>query len=144
MANGRRSIYFCNTVNKGECWENCITSGLHFHALEKEMATHSSVLALRIPGTGRPGWAAVYGVAQSQTQLKRLSSSSSSKEWYGSYKRKHRSRKQAMRCLHKEVWPRITVAAHWNRISLIIVFGEGNGNSLQYSSLKNPMDRGAW
>ena len=27
----------------------------HFHALEKEMATHSSVLAWRIPGTGDPG-----------------------------------------------------------------------------------------
>ena len=26
-----------------------------FHALEKEMATHSSVLAWRIPGTGEPG-----------------------------------------------------------------------------------------
>ena len=27
----------------------------HFHALEKEMATHSSVLAWRTPGTGQPG-----------------------------------------------------------------------------------------
>ena len=27
----------------------------HFHALEKEMATHSSVLARRIPGTEEPG-----------------------------------------------------------------------------------------
>ena len=27
----------------------------HFHALEKEMATHSSVLTWRIPGTGEPG-----------------------------------------------------------------------------------------
>ena len=27
----------------------------HFHALEKEMATHSSILAWRIPGTGEPG-----------------------------------------------------------------------------------------
>ena len=27
-----------------------------FHALEKEMATHSSVLAWRIPGTGEPDW----------------------------------------------------------------------------------------
>ena len=27
----------------------------HFHALEKEMATHSSALAWRIPGTGEPG-----------------------------------------------------------------------------------------
>ena len=40
----------------------------HFHALEKEMETHSSVLAWRIPGTGA-WWAAVYGVAQSQTRL---------------------------------------------------------------------------
>ena len=31
------------------------TFNFHFHALEKEMATHSSVLAWRIPGTGEPG-----------------------------------------------------------------------------------------
>ena len=31
------------------------TLSFHFHALEKEMATHSSVLAWRIPGTGEPG-----------------------------------------------------------------------------------------
>ena len=98
------------------------TFTFHFHALEKEMATHSSVLAWRIPGTEESGrlqsvgslesdttewlhfhfslscigegngnplqcsclenpreggawWAAVYGVAQSWTRLKRLSSS---------------------------------------------------------------------
>ena len=54
------------------------TFTFHFHALEKEMATHSSVLAWRIPGAGGAWWAAVYGVAQSRTRLKRLSSSSSS------------------------------------------------------------------
>ena len=31
------------------------TFTFHFHALEKETATHSSVLAWRIPGTGKPG-----------------------------------------------------------------------------------------
>ena len=31
------------------------TFTFHFHALEKEMATHISVLAWRIPGTGEPG-----------------------------------------------------------------------------------------
>ena len=31
------------------------TFSFHFHALEKEMATHSNVLAWRIPGTGEPG-----------------------------------------------------------------------------------------
>ena len=31
------------------------TFTFHFHALEKEMVTHSSVLAWRVPGTGEPG-----------------------------------------------------------------------------------------
>ena len=47
------------------------TFTFHFHALEKEMATHSSVLAWRIPGTGEPGGLLSDGVAQSQTRLKR-------------------------------------------------------------------------
>ena len=42
----------------------------HFHALENEMATHSSVLAWRIPRDGGAWWAAVYGVSQSWTRLK--------------------------------------------------------------------------
>ena len=55
--------------------ESDTTERLHFHALEKEMATHSSILAWRIPETGT-WWAAIGGVAQSRTRLMRLSSSS--------------------------------------------------------------------
>ena len=51
------------------------TFTFHFHALEKEMATHSSVLAWRIPGTGEPGGLPSMG-SQSQTRLKQLISSS--------------------------------------------------------------------
>ena len=40
-----------------------------FHSLEKEMATHSSVLAWRIPGTGEPGGLPAMG-SHSQTRLK--------------------------------------------------------------------------
>ena len=36
-------------------WLSDFTFTFHFHALEKEMATDSSVLAWRIPGTGEPG-----------------------------------------------------------------------------------------
>ena len=46
-----------------------------FHALEKEMATHSSVLAWRIPGTGEPGGLPSLGSHRVRTQLKWLSSS---------------------------------------------------------------------
>ena len=52
------------------------TFTFHFHALEKEMATHSSILSWRIPGTEEPGGLLSMG-SQSRTRLKQLSSSSS-------------------------------------------------------------------
>ena len=42
-------------VAKGRTRLSDFTFTLHFHALEKEMATHSSVLAWRIPGMEEPG-----------------------------------------------------------------------------------------
>ena len=57
-------------VTKSRTQLSNFTLTFHFHALEKEMATHSSVLAWRIPGTGGAWWASVNGVTQSQTQLK--------------------------------------------------------------------------
>ena len=44
-----------------------ITFTFHFHALEKEMATHSSVLAWRIPGTGELGGCRLWGHRESDT-----------------------------------------------------------------------------
>ena len=46
---------------------NDFTFTFHFHALDKEMATHSSVLAWRIPGTGEPGWLHLWGRTESDT-----------------------------------------------------------------------------
>ena len=43
-------------------------SHFHFHSLEKEMATYSSVLAWRIPGTGEPGGLPSMGSQQSWTR----------------------------------------------------------------------------
>ena len=42
-------------IAKSQTQLNDFTFTFHFHALEKEMATHSSVLAWRIPGTAEPG-----------------------------------------------------------------------------------------
>ena len=42
-------------VAKSQTRLSDFTLTFHFHALEKEMATHSSVLAWRIPGMGQPG-----------------------------------------------------------------------------------------
>ena len=62
-------------VTKSRTRLSDFTLTFHSHALEKEMATHSSVLAWRIPGTGEPGGLLSLG-SQSRTRLKRLSSSS--------------------------------------------------------------------
>ena len=67
--NGTPLQYSCleNPVDGGALWAavhgvdkswtrlSDFTFTFHFHALEKETATHSSVLAWRIPGTGEPG-----------------------------------------------------------------------------------------
>ena len=42
-------------VAEGQTQLSDFTFTFHFHALKKEMATHSSVLAWRIPGVGEPG-----------------------------------------------------------------------------------------
>ena len=67
--NGTPLQYFClENPMDGEVWRIAVHGvaksrtrlsdfpfTFHFHALEKEMATHSSVLAWRIPGTAEPG-----------------------------------------------------------------------------------------
>ena len=68
VANGTPLQHYCleNPMDRGAWWAavhvarsrtrpSDFTFAFHFHALEKEMATHSSVLAWRIPGTGEPG-----------------------------------------------------------------------------------------
>ena len=50
---GWRSLVGCSP--RGQTGLSNFTFTFHFHALEKKMATHSSVLAWRIPGTGEPG-----------------------------------------------------------------------------------------
>ena len=95
----------------------------HINALEKEMATHSSVLAWRIPGTVEPGGLLSLGshrVGHNWSNLAAAAACSVGKENacnagdLGSIPGSGRSP------------------------------GEGNGNPLQYPCLENPMDRGAW
>ena len=53
---GWRSLVGCSPWGRySQARLSDFTFTFHFHALAKEMATHSSVLAWRIPGTGEPG-----------------------------------------------------------------------------------------
>ena len=54
-------------VEKGRAQLSDFTFTFHFHALEKEMATHSSVFAWRIPGTGSLVGFCLWGHTESDT-----------------------------------------------------------------------------
>ena len=54
-------------VTEGQTRLSGFTFTFHFNALEEEMATHSSVLAWRIPGTGEPGGCRLWGHTELDT-----------------------------------------------------------------------------
>ena len=56
-------------VAKSQTRLSNFTLTFHFHALEKEMATHSSVLAWRIPGMGEPGGLPSMGSESDTTEV---------------------------------------------------------------------------
>ena len=67
-SHGRRSLVGAvHGVAKSRIQQSDFTFTFHFHALEKEMATHSSVLAWIIPGTGEPGGLSSMGSHRSDT-----------------------------------------------------------------------------
>ena len=98
--------------------ESDMTERLHFHfslsCIGEGNGNSLQCSCLENPRDGGAWWAAIYGVAQSRTRLKRLSSSSSN----------------ASERLHCHFSPSC--------------IGEGNGNPLQCSCLENPRDGGAW
>ena len=110
------------------------TEQLHFHfslsCIGEGNGNPLQCSCLENPGEGGAWWAAVYGVAQSQTRLKRLSSS------------KYMCR--------LPWWLRDKKNPSTNAGDMGLIPGsgrsprEGNGKSPQYSCLENPIDRGAW
>ena len=88
-SHGRRSLVGCSPWGHSE---SKMTERLHFHfSLSHIREGNGNPLqcsCLKNPRDGGAWWAAVYGVAQSRTRLKRLSSSSTSDiQWMSSYSR---------------------------------------------------------
>ena len=77
-SHGQRSLVGCSLWGR---WELDMTERLHFHfslsCIGEGNGNPFQCSCLENPGDGGAWWAAVYGVAQSQTRLKHLSSSSS-------------------------------------------------------------------
>ena len=107
-------------------WETRVQSLGQEDPLEKEMATHSSTLAWKIPWMEEPGRLhTVHGITKSQTRLSN----------------------QNIRASQVVLMVK-NLPANAGDMSLTSGSGRspggGHGNLLQYSCLENPMDRGAW
>ena len=106
--------------------------------LEKDMATHRSILAWEIPWTEEPGGLQSMGLQKSQTWLsteKAMAPHSSTLAWKIPWTEEPGGL-QSMGLL----W----VGHDWATSLSLSCIGEGNGNPLQCSCLENPRDGGAW
>ena len=150
-----RSLIGCNPCGRQEL---DTTEWLHFHFSFSCIGEGNGNLlqcsCLENPRDGGAWWASVYGVAQSWTRLKRLSSSSSI------YHARHSSRNLYILIFltsRTALWDFLNgsvgkesacSAGNTGDVGSIPGLGrypgEGNYNTLQYSCLKNSMDRGAW
>ena len=85
-SHGRRSLVGCSPWGR---WESDTTEQLHFHfslsCIGEGNGNPLQCSCLENPGDGGAWWAAIYGVTQSRTRLKWLSSSSSSVNKVGSF-----------------------------------------------------------
>ena len=150
-SHGQRSLIGCCPWG---CWELDTTQWLHFHfslsCIGEGNGNPLRCSCLENPRDGGACWAAIYGVTQSWTRLKRLSSSSSH-----SFRRRQRQPTPALLpgkshgrwglvgcCLWGHTESDTTKRPHFH-FSLSCI-GEGNGNPLQCSCLENPRDEGAW
>ena len=114
-------------VAKSQTRLSNFTFTFHFRALEKEMATHSNILAWRIPETEEP-----VGLP-----------------FMGSHRVGHDCRDLAavLACFPCSLLGKESACSAGDLGSIPGLErspGEGNGNSLQYHCLENLMDRGAW
>ena len=122
------------------------TFTFHFHELEKEMATHSSVLAWRIPGTGEPGGLPSMGSHRVGHDWSDLAVAVGSLK-YWVYCSLVLPPVTQNRCFFaSDLWLGLLVSKSSLLIEAIsrAIGREGHGSPLQYSRLENPMDGGAW
>ena len=70
-------------VARSQTWLSDFTFTFHFHALEKEMATHTSVLAWRIPGMEEPGGLPCMGLHRVGHDWSDLAAAAAAAAFYG-------------------------------------------------------------
>ena len=138
-------------VTEGWTQLSDFTFTFHFHALEKEMATHSSVLAWRIPGTGEPGGLPSMGSHRVGHNWSDLAAARISC-WSDYFIHSFYVYIVVFRIFETQAVLMVknppANAGDIRDADLILGSGRSlggrHGNPLQYSCLENPIDSGAW
>ena len=137
-------------VAEGQTWLSDFAFTFHFHALEKEMATHSSTLAWKIPWTEEPGRLQSMGSLRVRHDWATLLSLFTFLHW-----RRKWQPTPVFLPGESQGWGSLVGCCLWGctesdtterlcfHFSLSCI-GEGNGTPLQYSCLENPRDGEAW
>ena len=118
-------------VAKSQARLSDFTFTFHFHTLEKEMATHSSILAWRIPGTEEPSGLLSMGSHRVGHDWSDLAAMLSLSFLGGA-----RGKEPTCQCRRHK--------GHRFNPWVRKIPGGGHGKTLQYSCLEIPMDREAW
>ena len=146
-------------VAEGRTWLSDFPFTFHFHALEKEMATHSSVLAWIIPGTGEPGGLPSMGSHRVGHNWSDLAAVLNSGSWWWTGKPGVHGVAE-LDTTEQLNWAECSILLHLGSFScgsagkesscntgdlglipeLGRSTGEGKGYPLQYSGLENSMD----
>ena len=116
--NNMYNIYILESMSQTQLSD--FTSTFHFHALEKEMATHSSVLAWRIPGTGEPGGLLSLGSHRVGHDWSDLTTAAESMNFYLSIT----SWTSLVNVKKKSIIPETVVFIHLIRVSLLSVLAD--------------------
>ena len=116
--NNMYNIYILESMSRTRLSD--FTSTFHFHALEKEMATHSSVLAWRIPGTGESGGLPSLGSHRIRHDWSHLTTAAESMNFYLSIT----SWTSLVNVKKKSIIPETLVFIHLIRVSLLSVLAD--------------------
>ena len=131
-------------VAEGQTRLSDFTFTFHFHALEKAMATHSSVLAWRIPGTGEPDGLLSMVSHRVGHDWSDLAAAAAATSIYILSLTNLKGTSQVELVIKNSLANAGDIRDESSIPGLGRSPGGGHGNPLQYSCLENSMDRGAW
>ena len=112
------------------------TFTFHFHALEKEMATHSGVLAWRVPGTGEPGALLSMGSHRVRHDWSDLAAAATCMEMWKTMNRQTNLEKEKWIWRNQAPWLQTKLRSYSNQNSIVLAHTHTHRNVDQWNRIE--------